>query len=193
MRREKAMGCLKSESGDRRGERHIWRAHCSGVFDCVAHGVQFVGCAKACPREGEGEACAPSARSTRHGARSRASAHLRRWVGQAGASAWKSSPPSSTIPRAGHRLIFGQTFRVWRERVVLKCRWYKVDVMGLQRNLHRRRPSVMGRRTVYPALTKARAHRSRRALSAATSGAQSAAGRSRARSRWRWPPSADRC
>ena len=39
----------------------------------------------------------------------------------------------------------------------------------------------------------ARAHQSRRALSAATSAARSAVGRPRARSRWRWPPSADKC
>src|SRR6516164_10950735 len=54
----------------------------------------------------------------------------------------------------------------------------------------RKRPDERSTQPTY--FSPARHHRSRRALSAATSAARSAAGPSRARSRWRWPPSAGR-
>jgi hypothetical protein len=54
----------------------------------------------------------------------------------------------------------------------------------------RKRPDERSTQPTY--FWPARHHRPRRALSAATSAARSAAGPSRARSRWRWPPSAGR-
>ena len=84
-------------------------------------------------------------------------------------------------------------------RVGSACRWRRsllpTAVLGLIR--HRpRSASIMKRSSANSASVDCgsnRPRRLRRALSAATSAVRSAAGRSRARSRWRWPPSAGKC